>query len=112
MSDSEMMWHNDGHKISLQINKSELEITDIHCPAEDDSAKCYMDGIGCVVTWFLNRYGMECNAGKCPSASELEFCWTIVGDHRNIEAAQVWFMPLTDVMFNAWLTSEKNKIKD
>lgn len=106
MANSEMLWHNDGHKISLQINRSEVEITDIYCPGESEESKCHIDGIGCVVTWFLNRYGMECNAGKCAADKELQICWTLIGDKKNVEAAQVWFMPMADEMFNAWLVSE------
>lgn len=109
MAAEKMTWHRDGHKIRLQINKAELEIVDIECPDSESNGDCYMEDYGCVVTWFLNRYGMECNAGKCPASSELEVCWTFIGDKKNIEAAQVWFMPLTDDFFMAWLTSTKNQ---
>jgi antibiotic biosynthesis monooxygenase (ABM) superfamily enzyme len=49
---------------------------------------------------------MECNAGTCPPQEFLEICWTLVGDKKNVDASQVWFMPLADDVFAAWLTSQ------
>ena len=99
---TDMFWHNDGHKISLRINKSEIEIVETHCP-HDESGACWEEGTGCLVEWYLTRYGMECNAGVCPAAETIELCWSLVGDRRNLDAAQIWFMPVSDETFAAWL---------
>jgi hypothetical protein len=51
---------------------------------------------------------MECNAGVCPAAENIPICWTLLGDHKNLDLAQVWFMPKTDDLFSAWLIATKN----
>lgn len=100
----QQIWHNDGHKIELRINKAELEVLSTICPHENDAPCKNMTG-DCVVTWFINRFGMECNGGMCPPAEFLEISWTIVGDINNFDSCQVWFMPLTDDIFDAWMIS-------
>ena len=104
---AEQFWHNDGHKITLRINKSELEVLHVECAAKDDS-ECRMDDGECVVRWFITRFGMECNAGSCPPEEIIEICWTIVGDKRNVDSAQVWFMPMKDDVFAAWMISQNS----
>ena len=102
----DMIWHNDGHELILRIVKSELEIIEIKCP-NDSTGDCWDEKDGCLVKWFISRFGMECNAGSCPAVESMKFCWTIVGDIRNLDAAQLWFMPTTDETFSAWLTANK-----
>jgi hypothetical protein len=101
---SEMVWHNDGHVIHLKINKSELEVVEVFCPNED-VGECKNEWYGCVVKWFIDSFGMECNVGSCPALPEMEICWTMSGDGREIETGQLWFMPLADEVFNAWFIS-------
>ncbi len=100
----QQVWHNDGHKIELRINKAELEVLSTICPHEDDSP-CKNIAGDCVVTWFIDRFGMECNGGICPPAEFIEISWTTVGDINNFDSCQVWFMPLTDDIFSAWMIS-------
>jgi hypothetical protein len=103
-----MVWHNDRHQLTLRIVKSELEVIDVLCPnAEED--ECIDEQYGCVVKWFVNRFGMECNAGSCPAESEMTICWTMQGNTRDIESSQLWFMPINDDVFSAWLTTQKNE---
>lgn len=102
-----MLWHNDGHKITLRINKAELEILDIYCP-NGRAGECHHDRWGCMVQFFIDRFGLECNVGVCPASEILQICWSIVGDRNDIEACQLWFVPLNDEVFHAWLVS-KNK---
>jgi hypothetical protein len=102
----EQVWHNDGHRVHLRINKAELEILEVTCPHEGDAGCKNMVG-DCVVKWFINRFGMECNGGVCPPSEFIDFCWTLVGDINNFDGCQVWFMPLTDDVFNAWLVANK-----
>jgi hypothetical protein len=35
----------------------------------------------------------------------LDICWTLSGNPRDIESCQVWFMPIADEVFSAWLVS-------
>ncbi|CAB4155367.1 hypothetical protein UFOVP658_4 [uncultured Caudovirales phage] len=103
---SDQYWHNDGHKITLQINRAEIEVLHIECPGGE--SECITEDYGCIVRWFIERFGMECNAGSCAPEEVLEICWTIVGNKRNIDAAQVWFMPMKDDVFAAWMISQSN----
>jgi hypothetical protein len=104
MAIEEMMWHNDGHKLILKIVKSEIEIESVYCPHGNEGA-CFIDDYGCAVKWFANRFGMECNVGTCYAESSLDICWTLAGNPRDIESCQVWFMPIADEVFSAWLVS-------
>ncbi len=90
----------------LRINKSELEVLHVECPTPD--GECFTEEYGCIVKWFIHRFGMECNAGSCPPEEIIEICWTIVGDKKNPDSAQVWFMPMKDDVFSAWLISQEN----
>jgi hypothetical protein len=105
MAPNEMVWHNDDHKIHLRINRSEIEIVEVECP-HGDNGECHTEYDGCAVIWFLDRYGLECNAGSCPASETLQICWTLSGDNRDMESCQLWFMPLTDETFQAWLTTK------
>ena len=107
MSSNEMVWHNDGHILTLKIVKSELEVIDIFCPAKEDS-ECTDEQNGCVVKWFINRFGMECNAGSCLAEPNMEICWTVQGNLRDMDSSQLWFMPINDEVFSAWLTTKKS----
>jgi hypothetical protein len=102
---SEMIWHNDGHHISLRINKSEVEITEIFCPNTLNS-DCKHEHFGCVVDYFIDRFGLECNVGVCQAKSDLQICWSLVGDPYDLEACQLWFVPVEDEVFYAWLTTK------
>lgn len=101
----EMVWHNDGHKIHLRINRSEVDIVEVFCP-NPENGSCRTEYDGCAVEWFINRYGLECNAGSCPAAESIQICWTLIGDPRDLDSCQLWFMPLSDETFQAWLVSK------
>lgn len=98
-----MEWHNDGHSLWLQIEKSELKILQTKCP-ENEDAKCGWDEPhGCLVTRFINLYGFECNIGTCHPEEHLEICWSFVGDRYLPDEGQVWFVPVNDAVFYAWM---------
>lgn len=103
-----MIWHNDGHVIHLRINRSEAEVVQIDCPNKDGGA-CIMENGDCAVEWLVYRFGLDCNAGSCPAAESIQICWTIAGDKRDIDACQLWFMPLSDETFQAWIISRSKK---
>jgi hypothetical protein len=107
VNDSEMLWHNDGHLITLHINKSDVEIVDIFCPF-GHSGECHTDRFGCIVTHFVGRFGLDCNVGTCAARETLQICWSLVGDSYDPEASQLWFVPLDDEVFQAWLISKSN----
>ena len=60
--EQEITWNNDGHSISLRLEKNLLVITGVHCPhLESESKPCHLTDDGCIVKWFLLVYGLECN---------------------------------------------------
>lgn len=103
--DSEMLWHNDGHHITLRLNKSEVEISDIFCPS-GSAGECRHARVGCVVHYFISRFGLDCNVGSTAMAQNIQICWSLIGDAYDIDAAQLWFVPLDDEIFQAWLSSK------
>jgi len=100
---AEMIWNNDGHTLWLKIEKTELQIIEVKCPEAEDST-CASSS-GCVVKWFVNLYGFDCNIGACPPEEHLEVCWALVGDQNNLDMAQLWFVPVKDEIFYAWMQS-------
>lgn len=102
----EQVWHKDGHTIKLRINRAELEVLEVTCPSEERGiGECLTLNNECIVSTFIMTYGLECNGGVCPAAETIEICWTIVGDKNNPDNCQVWFMPMTDDVFQAWIVS-------
>lgn len=108
--ENEIVWHDDQHKIILQLNRSELKILSVICPNKDkDDSPCRHPDAPCVVEWFLLRYGFECNVGVCQPMPELTVAWGFVGEkHREIESGQVWIIPTNDEAFAAWLISQRS----
>jgi len=102
-----MMWHNDSHSISLMLDKNAVIISGVECPFETNpEAECQIDG-NCVVRWFLDRYGFECNVGVVPAAAKMKIAWTLVGNtNLGMEGCQVWTIPVEDEFFSAWLASQ------
>jgi len=105
LNSQEMVWHNDGHSISLRLNKAELEIVVIACPGGESRACRYGDD-ECIVDYFIGRFGLDCNIGVCAPSEHLEICWSVSGDQNNPELAQVWFVPVDDEVFYAWMTTQ------
>lgn len=101
----EVIWHKDGHAIEIQINRSDIVITSIECPGHDDR-ECKLGNFHCIVIWFLETYGLECNVGICTPAPTLEIAWSAVGDYSDPEMCQVWIIPTEDEAFAAWLISQ------
>ena len=103
IAEDEVAWNNDGHKISLRLNKAELEVAEIECPHEDDDeAPCRSD-LGCVVSYFIAVYGLECNIGVCAPEEQMEICWCLQGNFGDVETGQLWFVPIKDEVFYAWM---------
>ncbi|MFZ9715977.1 MAG: hypothetical protein ACO3CH_00780 [Ilumatobacteraceae bacterium] len=102
-----MVWHNDGHSLNLTLEKNAVVISGIECPFETNAdAECQIDSL-CVVKWFLERYGLECNVGVVPAAPVVKIAWTLVGNPNiGLDGCQVWTIPTDDEFFSAWLASQ------
>jgi hypothetical protein len=104
-----MVWHRDGHLVTLELNKSELQVTEIRCPHNEAlDAPCRHDETPCVVKWFLKTFGMECNVGVASPSAEMEFAWHFVGTkHQELGSCQVWVIPVADEAFSAWMVTQQ-----
>ena len=116
----EVVWSNDGHTIMLHIDKDNLEILDVSCPhdlalrndIEEEAIADEVVGhpglagskVGCIVKHFVNLYGFECNIGSCAPEPVLEISWCLHGSIDDIDQAQLWFVPIKDEVFYAWMT--------
>lgn len=101
----EIVWHNDGHSINLTINKSNIVVSSVICPGHEDRA-CKVGQFTCIVTWFLDVYGLECNVGICEASPTVEIAWSAVGDFDDPQLCQVWVIPINDEAFSAWLVTQ------
>ncbi len=98
----EMVWHNDGHIMHLQLAKENLVITHITCPK---TGTCDHQ-VGCLVDWFLKRFGLDCHVGICAPEENLQIAWTLVGDPTDLDQCQIWVISTTDEAFAAWLVTQ------
>lgn len=98
------VWHNDGHVMYLELNKAEVVVQTVVCPGEGE---CQHERLGCVVQWFMNRFGLDCNVGVCPPSGEMPIAWMLVGDRYDMDACQVWVIPTEDEAFAAWLVTQE-----
>ena len=83
-----MVWHNDGHKIYLRIERSEVVIVRTESPNKEESA-CRLPSGECAVQYFVDLYGLDCNAGSCDAAQSLQICWTLGGNTYDLDACQL-----------------------
>lgn len=98
-------WHNDGHQIKLVLEKSEVQVSMANCPnRRKEGTDCWNARVeGCVVAFFVDRYGLETNVGTAPISPIMDVAWSFQGDPHDIDASQVWIIPLSDVAFSSWL---------
>lgn len=104
---TDMVWHEDGHRISLQLNRADLTITTVVCPHPEKEGPCWHEEYGCSVSWFLMRFGLDCHVGVVDPSSEMTIAWSWAGDRRDIEASQVWIISTDDELYAAWSVSQR-----
>lgn len=102
----DQIWHNDGHEIEIRINRADVEIISTKCPHQDGIAECKNREGECSVSLFIMRYGLDCNVGVCDAKTPIKICWTLIGNVDSLDECQVWFMPVDDHVFSAWLNSQ------
>jgi hypothetical protein len=110
MGVAEVVWHDDGHSIVLVLNQSELAILAINCPRGGDRmSACWHDEAGCIVKWFLTRFGLECHVGVAPPEPEMTIAWAWSGSKFDLDASQVWVMSTKDEFYSAWAASQRDE---
>ncbi len=104
----EIVWHNDGHAIHLTLRQDVLEITRTECPNGHGSelAPCWHAEAKCIVTWFLDRYGLEVNVGVSAPTPRMEIAWGRSGSTWDLDTMQVWTISIEDDFFAAWVDSQ------
>ena len=106
-NESELVWNNDGHSISLRIEKNDLVIVGFECPHQEPGAECRRHSQECIVEWFIYRFGLECNVGMCEPASKISIAWAATGEPQmGFDMCQVWVIPTTDEFFSAWALAQ------
>lgn len=106
--DEPIQWHNDGHSVTILLNKSFLEIVSIYCPNNGNSdSSCSHHDVPCVVEYFLQIYGFDCNVGVTIPKETINFAWAFIGEkHKDLGSCQVWVIPSDDEAFSAWITTQ------
>lgn len=107
-TDEEIKWHNDGHVVSLLLNKDKLEVVGTMCPNKGKSdSSCVHDDTSCVIEYFLSVYGLDCNVGVVSPSAEMAIAWAFIGDrHKDLGSCQVWIIPTEDEAFSAWIATQ------
>lgn len=99
----EATWHTDGHLVYLQLEQSNLQVTLAACPHGKQGGPCDSREAPCIVEYFINNFGLECNVGSAAAQPEMEIAWTLLGDDFDLASCQMWWLPLEDVAFASWL---------
>ena len=107
---SEVEWHADGHSLTCKIDRNQFVVRPNPCPVKgDEDAACHVPGVGCVVTHFVNLFGLELNQGVVEPAGELEIAWARFGHPFDPDNMQLWIIPTSDDAFAAWFASESEE---
>lgn len=106
MADVNAEWVADGHEVKVVANEDKFEVTFYSCPNKRrKGTDCWHpQADGCVVDWYVFRYGLELNKGSAPIEFPMKVAWTHVGDTADLEKSQVWLIPMNDDAFAALLT--------
>lgn len=98
---TDAVWHTNGHTIGLHLIKHEVQVTLLHCP---DDGKCAIREVPCVVRYFIDTFGLECNVGTAAiEGPTMEIAWALLGDTYDLNSCQLWWIPLNDEAFASWL---------
>tara|TARA_Y100000004_G_scaffold156594_1_gene181823 strand:- start:6126 stop:6467 length:342 start_codon:yes stop_codon:yes gene_type:complete len=103
----ELAWNVDGHRILINVNNTEIDVTPSICPfgAQED-APCYHEGIqSCVVNYFINTYGLETNTGVAPAQPSMEIAWAMSGSKWEVDLVDLKIIPVDDPNFSEWYNS-------
>lgn len=95
----------------MVLNRNELEIQVVSCPGHE-GRECQIGKFDCIVDYFLDRFGLDCNVGVSEVSSSMEIAWSVQGDVDDPDLCQVWVIPVTDEAFSAWLATQNIAAQD
>lgn len=104
----ELKWNVDGHRLLLNINKTELVVSSSICPHGNAvEGTCYHAGIeSCAVNYFINMYGLETNTGVVGASESIEVAWALSGSQWDIDLVEFSMIPVSDPHFSDWLGAQ------
>lgn len=105
---AETVWNDDGHTLFMVLNQSQLEIQQVHCP-NGPTGDCQHSEIGCIVQWFVGRFGLDCHVGVAPPEEFMRIAWSWSGSRIDPDASQVWIMSTKDEFYSAWAASQRDE---
>jgi|TARA_R110000803_G_scaffold37598_8_gene81063 hypothetical protein len=107
----ELKWNVDGHRLLLNINKTELVVTHSICPHGNSvGSACYHAGIeSCAVNYFINVYGLETNTGVVGASESVEVAWALSGSTWDIDLVDFSMIPVADPHFSDWLAEQASE---
>ena len=107
----ELKWNVDGHRLLLNINKTELVVTHSICPHGNSvGSACYHAGIeSCAVNYFINVYGLETNTGVVGANESVEVAWALSGSPWDIDLVDFSMIPVADPHFSDWLAEQASE---
>lgn len=100
----ELVWHDDGHVLVLELHKSELVVVTTMCPNAEGA--CKHGDVGCIVSYFVRHYGLDVHIGVCPPEPEMRVAWALQGNPSHIDECQVILTSTTDSLWEAWRTAQ------
>lgn len=103
----ETVWHNDGHKIRLTLDHSDVRVDVEPCTHSGDDP-CRHPIAGCVVEYFIRLFGLECNVGVAPASPVMEIGWSLHGNPNDLDACQLWFIAREDSIYASWVESQQD----
>ena len=104
----ELKWNVDGHRLLLNINKTELVVTHSICPHGNSvGSACYHES--CAVNYFINVYGLETNTGVVGANESVEVAWALSGSPWDIDLVDFSMIPVADPHFSDWLAEQASE---
>lgn len=101
---AELVWHDDGHRLWLELQRDSIVVLSTFCPGPE--AVCRDRHGHCVVTQFVDRYGLECHVGQCAPDEMLTVAWSLQGDIDDPDESQVWVISTTDSLYASWRSAQ------
>jgi len=113
VTEDSVLWHDDGHSVWLELNKAELLVVGVNCPHRNEpDSPCQGPNYGCLVEWFVMRFGLDCNVGVCEPSGEVAIAWSVIGNTYDLDLCQCWIIPTADDVFSMWAATQRGTDED
>lgn len=112
-SQRELEWHNDGHRVIVLIDRSNVVVNLEYCPngGKPNTACWHKEVDGCLVKYFVQMYGLEINEGMAPASLFRDISWTFIEGY-DLYTSQAFIIPNEDELFSEWVESQMKEYND